>query len=199
MSTYRTLVADPPWPITWTGGSRKAGKSSGSTLVHGKKPLPYTTMALEQMRDLGELVRWKAEDDAHLFMWTLDRFVLNGWAPAVARAWGFEPLPHMIVWRKANPGLGRIVRPAHELLLIARRGNARLAEVAIPSVQDWKQPYENGAKAHSAKPDGALDLIEALSPGPYLELFARRARFGWDYYGDESLGTAELSRDGAAA
>ena len=29
--------------------------------------------------------------------------------------------------------------------------------------------------------------------GPYLEMFARRARFGWDFWGDESLGTAELA------
>lgn len=46
---------------------------------------------------------------------------------------------------------------------------------------------------HSAKPEGFLDLVEQVSPGPYLEMFARRARFGWDYWGDESLGTAELS------
>jgi N6-adenosine-specific RNA methylase IME4 len=48
------------------------------------------------------------------------------------------------------------------------------------------------ADAHSRKPDAWLDLIERVSPGPYVELFARRARFGWDYWGDESLGTAEL-------
>lgn len=45
---------------------------------------------------------------------------------------------------------------------------------------------------HSEKPEAFLDLVEQVSPGPYLELFARRARFGWDYWGDESLGTAEL-------
>jgi N6-adenosine-specific RNA methylase IME4 len=44
---------------------------------------------------------------------------------------------------------------------------------------------------HSAKPDAFLDLVEQVSPGPYLEMFARRARFGWGYWGDESLGTAE--------
>jgi len=46
--------------------------------------------------------------------------------------------------------------------------------------------------AHSAKPDAFLDIVEQVSPGPYVELFARRARFGWDYWGDESLGTAEM-------
>jgi N6-adenosine-specific RNA methylase IME4 len=46
---------------------------------------------------------------------------------------------------------------------------------------------------HSQKPEAWLDHIETVSPGPYLELFARRARFGWDYWGDESLGTAEFA------
>jgi N6-adenosine-specific RNA methylase IME4 len=46
---------------------------------------------------------------------------------------------------------------------------------------------------HSAKPEAFLDLVEQVSPGPYLEMFARRARFGWDYWGDESLGTAEVA------
>jgi N6-adenosine-specific RNA methylase IME4 len=45
---------------------------------------------------------------------------------------------------------------------------------------------------HSAKPEAFLDLIEQVSPGPYLEVFARRARFGWDYAGDGSLGTVEI-------
>jgi N6-adenosine-specific RNA methylase IME4 len=51
---------------------------------------------------------------------------------------------------------------------------------------------------HSAKPDGFLDVVEQVSPGPYLELFARRARFGWDYYGDESLGTAHMEESNVA-
>lgn len=42
------------------------------------------------------------------------------------------------------------------------------------------------------KPEAFLDMVESVSPGPYLELFARRARFGWDYAGDGSLGTAEI-------
>jgi N6-adenosine-specific RNA methylase IME4 len=45
---------------------------------------------------------------------------------------------------------------------------------------------------HSAKPEAFLDMVEQVSPGPYVEMFARRARFGWDYWGDQSLGTAEM-------
>jgi N6-adenosine-specific RNA methylase IME4 len=48
-------------------------------------------------------------------------------------------------------------------------------------------------RALSAKPEAFLDIVEQVSPGPYLEMFARRARFGWDYWGNESLGTAAMS------
>jgi N6-adenosine-specific RNA methylase IME4 len=46
---------------------------------------------------------------------------------------------------------------------------------------------------HSAKPEAFLDLVERVSPGPYLEMFARRDRLGWDTWGNESLGTAEFA------
>jgi len=133
-----------------------------------------------------------AAESAHLFLWTLDRFVIDGSAQAVCRAWGFEPLPQLIVWAKANAGLGRYLRAAHELILVGRRGDARLEEVAEPTVR-WLQPYRDGAKVHSAKPDGAYDLIASLSPPPRLELFARTQRLGWDTWGDEALGHVVLA------
>jgi N6-adenosine-specific RNA methylase IME4 len=49
------------------------------------------------------------------------------------------------------------------------------------------------AAPHSAKPEAFLDLVSRSAPGPYVEMFARRARFGWDYWGDQSLGTAEMA------
>jgi N6-adenosine-specific RNA methylase IME4 len=98
-----------------------------------------------------------------------------------------------LVWHKTgNPSpFGGSVAPIHaEFLLVAigrpfcwgSIGRLDSSVIACP------KPYE-----HSRKPDMFLDLIEQVSPGPYVELFARRARFGWDYWGDESLGTVELS------
>jgi N6-adenosine-specific RNA methylase IME4 len=194
---FGTIVADPPWPIKWTGGTRKAGATAAAdgapcrSKAYVKNPLPYDTMGVDEIAALP--VASVAADNAHVFLWTLDRFVLDGSAARIIRAWGFEPLPQMIVWRKKSPGLGRILRPAHELIAIGRRGHARFAEVALPTVREWRQPYENGAKQHSAKPDAALDEIEQMSDGPYLELFARRARLGWDYWGDEAMQTIELA------
>jgi N6-adenosine-specific RNA methylase IME4 len=41
-------------------------------------------------------------------------------------------------------------------------------------------------REHSRKPDEIYDIIESCSPGPYLELFARAPRRGWDHFGDEA-------------
>jgi N6-adenosine-specific RNA methylase IME4 len=192
---YRTIVADPPWPIRWSGGSRKAGWSSGSTLTHKKRLLPYEVMSIADIAGLP--IADVADVDAHLFLWTLDRFVIDGSASLVARSWGFEPLPWMVVWEKANAGLGRIVRPAHELILVARRGEARLSNLGATSVQHWPQVYENGAKVHSAKPPQALDFMRSLSTeGPYLELFARKQAMGWDTWGNECRCDVEMEVGG---
>jgi N6-adenosine-specific RNA methylase IME4 len=82
----------------------------------------------------------------------------------------------------------------HEPILLASRGGLRFPKDELPAgVMFWRQSYAHG-KLHSAKPEGFLDLVERVSPEPRLEMFARRARmWGWDYYGDESLGTVELA------
>lgn len=186
---YRTIVADPPWPIRWSGGWRRAGESSGSTLIHRKVALPYSTLTVEQIAALP--IRSLAEDDAHLYLWIPDRFLIEGAAAQVCRAWGFEP-GRILIWQKPNFGLGKFPRPQHEVLVLGKRGSLDYRIHNVGSVQLWRTLYEHGAKVHSRKPDGALDLIERASPGPYVELFARRHRLGWDVWGDESANTARL-------
>lgn len=188
---YRTIVADPPWPFEWNGGGayRTNGRGERHLNHRFKKGLEYLTMSIEAIAELP--VSDLAEDDAHLFVWIPDAHLVEGHGAMITRAWGFEP-GRLIIWRKRGYGLGRFPRPAHEALIVCRRGSLPFAVADEGSVQDWKQPYENGARKHSAKPDGALDLIERASPGPYLELFARRQRLGWDTWGNEALGHVEL-------
>jgi N6-adenosine-specific RNA methylase IME4 len=191
VTRYPTVVADPPWPIEWsTGKTRVNGR--GERHVNHKQRLGYAVMSIEDICAL----EIPAADDAHLYLWATDTHLLDGSASRVARAWGFTP-HKTLVWRKASYGLGKCWRPAHEIVVLARRGDLDYRGESIATVQDWKQPYvatgRSVAKLHSAKPDGFLDMVEVASPGPYLELFARRARFGWDYWGDESLGTAEFA------
>jgi N6-adenosine-specific RNA methylase IME4 len=132
-----------------------------------------------------------AEDDAHLYLWTTNRFM--GDAYEVARAWGFEPKT-ILTWTKTHQNdparvsmkVGYYFRGATEHCLFGVRGSLRTLLDNLPTGYLWPR------LPHSVKPDAFYDLVEQASPGPYVELFARRARFGWDYWGDESLGTATL-------
>jgi N6-adenosine-specific RNA methylase IME4 len=188
---YRTIVADPPWPFEWNGGGayRQNGRGERHLNHKFKKGLTYKTMSIEDIATLP--VSKMAEPDAHLYLWIPDCHLLEGHGATVARAWGFDP-GRLIIWKKTGYGLGAFPRPQHEALIVCRRGKLPFQVRDQGSVQTFGNPYENGARLHSAKPDGMLDLIERASPGPYVELFARRARFGWDYWGDQSLGTAEM-------
>ena len=171
---YRTVVADPPWALEWNANIGK-GRS-------GREGLPYATMTLEQIAALpiGDL----ADRDAHLWLWTTATFLYD--APRIALSWGFRPT-YTLIWAKPGLGVGGRFRHNVEFLLFCERG-AQLPVTArnLGTYFIWPRG------AHSAKPDAFYDLVEQVSPGPYVELFARRARFGWDYWGDQSLGTAEM-------
>lgn len=179
---YRTIVADPPWPI---GDPRRRLRMGAGGRRRRSTDIGYDLMSLDAIRALP--VAMLAEDEAHLYLWTTAGFHRTGAAIDIAEAWGFRCVGE-IVWAKANFGLGAFPRPAHEVLLVCKRGRLPFALRNVGSVQHWKQSYENnGGKRHSAKPEGAIDLIERASPGPYLELFARRNRLGWDTWGRECL------------
>lgn len=186
MTRYRTIVADPPWSYGKAGGySWREGRPSGEA----RPMLAYGTMSVEEIAALP--VKDWAEDDAALFVWTTHRYLAA--APGIARAWGFDPVK-LLVWAKAPTGfsVGGTFGNATEFVLYARRG--RNIATGRVSRDWWDWPRKGG---HSAKPDAFLDVVEQTHPGPYLEMFARRARMGWDYWGDESLGTAQMP--GAAA
>ena len=195
MTRYRTIVADPPWHYESFGrfagyaGARKPGDTS-----MGSTPLPYGSLTVNEVAALP--VEAIAEDDAHLYLWTTNRYIEAAYT--VARAWGFAPST-MLVWAKEPRGIGPggAFSVATEFILFARRGKLTPLERVDRTWWSWKRPYSSSGAIHSAKPDGFLDIVEQVSPGPYVELFARRARFGWDYWGDQSLGTATMP--GAAA
>lgn len=132
-----------------------------------------------------------AEENAHLYLWTTNAFMCE--AHDLARAWGFEPKT-ILTWAKVQQNdstlpsmrIGYWFRGATEHIIFGVRGSLRLQETTLSTLYLWPR------LPHSVKPDAFYDLVEKASPGPYLELFARRARFGWDYWGDESLQTVEL-------
>jgi N6-adenosine-specific RNA methylase IME4 len=177
---YSTIVADPPWHYDRTGLTFKDA-DSGEFTGHG---LPYGTMTVDEIAAL-PVKDWAAED-AHLYLWTTQRYLWP--AHDIARAWGFTPAK-VLVWCKPPTGfsMGGRYGNACEFVVFAQRGSVPV-EARIP--RDW---WEWPRGAHSAKPEAFLDLVEQVSPGPRLEMFARRARFGWDYWGNQSLGTAQMA------
>lgn len=183
---YATLVADPPWPT----GAKNSGYicGIGRRYGHGGRrrratSLLYSTMPVEDIAALpvGEL----AAEDAHLYLWVPAGFNREGYGVFVARAWGFQPTGE-IVWAKKNYGMGAFPRPQHEILLVCRMGKLPFARRDIGSVvfASQERGSNNGGKVHSAKPPAVYDVIEAASPAPRVELFARQPRLGWDSWGD---------------
>jgi N6-adenosine-specific RNA methylase IME4 len=135
-----------------------------STYHRGKPQRHYPVMAVDDIAALP--VRELAADDAHLWIWGVNR--LLGSAYDVARAWGFTPMT-LITWCKRGPGMGYYVRNNTEHCLLATRGKPMVpASAAMPSWYEWPRG------SHSRKPEEFCRLAEQVSPGPYLELFARR-------------------------
>lgn len=194
---YRSIVADPPWPFQWGGG--KGGRRRRET------ELGYRTMTIAEIAALD--VASLADDTCNLFLWATDEVYREGQAVHVARSWGFEPVGVSLIWVKDNYGPGLFPRPAHEHVLVCRtkgksaiwtRGDDGEFIYAVRATRSWQRWSQlrapmNGGKQHSRKPEGLGDLVEIVSPGPYLELFARRTRLGWDSWGDQGLTHVEMA------
>lgn len=175
---YATIVADPPWPYG-TGdvlGSRQP-KKNGELDSGVSSSRRYGAMTIAALCEL----RPAAADDAHLYLWTTNAFMDEAYD--VARAWGFSPKT-ILTYGKVQPDgkpsmkTGYYFRGASEHCLFCVRGSLPLqTDVALPTLWLWPR------LPHSVKPDAFYDLVELASPGPYLEVFSRRARLGWDTVG----------------
>ena len=170
---YATIVADPPWsyPEGFPTQSRTPGKWIGD-VTHA--PLPYSGMDLAAIKAMP--VADLAAKDCRLFLWTTNRYLPNAFD--VMACWGFR-YKQALVWHKRDGNMGGSVAPnSAEFLLVGVKGSPPVVAKAAASVITTAAP-----KQHSRKPDAFLDLVEQVSPGPYLELFCRRPRFGWDTWG----------------
>lgn len=157
---YRTILADPPWNVQQTG---PRGAS-----IH------YDLMALDEIAKLP--IADLAATDAHLWLWVTNATLRHGYD--IAEAWGFT-VRSPLTWVKFRLGLGTYLRNSTEHLLFATKGKAPVQFRAQPT---WiNAPVQD----HSHKPEEQYALIERISPGPYLELFARRHQPGWDAWGNQ--------------
>lgn len=140
------------------------------------------------MDELAQLpVSGLAAETSHLYLWVPNALLPEGLS--IMNAWGFSYKSNL-VWHKLRKdggsdgrGVGFYFRNVTELLLFGVRGkNARTLQAGRTQVN-----YLGTRKReHSRKPDEQYDLIESCSPGPYLELFSRGARKGWDVWGNQA-------------
>lgn len=172
---FSTVLADPPWRFT-----NRTGKVAPEHRRLGR----YGTMSLEEIKALP--VSQVLAPAAHLYLWVPNALLPEGLD--VMRAWGFRYVSN-IVWAKRRKdggpdgrGVGFYFRNVTELLLFGVRGSMRTLSPGRSQVN----MIETRKREHSRKPDEQYDLIEACSPGAYLELFARYPRDGWSVWGDES-------------
>jgi len=157
---YRTILADPPWDVQQAGAY--------GAVQH------YNLLSVEQIAQLP--VSDLATDDAHLWLWVTNATLRAGYD--VMEAWGFTPRS-TLTWIKPRLGLGNYLRNATEHLILGTRGKAPVNFKAQPT---WMfAPLQD----HSHKPEEQYAVIERISPGPYLELFARRQQPGWDAWGNQ--------------
>ena len=157
---YKTLLADPPWDVM----------QKGSLGAHNH----YNLMTLERIKTMP--VADLMEENAHLYLWVTNAVLPFGFE--VLKAWGFE-FRSIFTWVKPRIGLGNYMRNATEHVLFATRGKAPVKFKGQPT---WGfYPLQK----HSHKPEELHKMIERLSDGKYLELFARRRQPNWDVWGNE--------------
>ncbi len=173
---FSTILADPPWQFQ---------NRTGKMAPEHRRLSRYGTMQLDEILALP--VAALADTPAHLYLWVPNALLPDGLR--VMRAWGFEYKSN-IVWHKVRKdggpdgrGVGFYFRNVTELLLFGIRGkNARTLQPGRRQVNF----LATQKREHSRKPDEMYDIIEACSPGPRIELFARGPRANWCVWGNES-------------
>lgn len=173
---YQTIYADPPWQF-----QNRTGKAA----PEHKRLHRYNTMTLDEIKSLP--VQEIADDKSHLYLWVPNALLPDGLS--VMQAWGFTYKTN-IIWEKIRQdgypdgrGVGFYFRNVTEILLFGIRGkNNRTLQPARTQVN----LIRSKKREHSRKPDEFISLIEACSNGPFIELFARGDRTGWDMWGNQA-------------
>lgn len=173
---FACILADPPWQFM---------NRTGKVAPEHRRLNRYATMDLAAIQALP--VADCAAATAHLYLWVPNALLPEGLA--VMQSWGFAYKSN-IVWHKIRKdggsdgrGVGFYFRNVTELLLFGTRGkNARTLAPGRSQVN----LLGTRKREHSRKPDEIFPIIEACSPGPRLELFARGTRAGWTSWGNQA-------------
>src|ERR1700716_3869035 len=173
---FSTILADPPWRF-----SNKTGKVA----PEHKRLSRYSTLSFAEIEALP--IAQVTTATAHLYLWCPNALLPEGLS--VMKAWGFTYKSN-VVWHKIRKdggsdgrGVGFYFRNVTELILFGVRGkNARTLAPGRRQVN----LLATRKREHSRKPDEQYDIVEACSPGPFLELFGRGKRKGWTTWGNQA-------------
>ncbi len=172
---FGTVLADPPWRFQ---------NRTGKVAPEHRRLSRYDTMEWQEIAALG--VGALMAEQSHCYLWVPNALLQEGLA--TLEAWGFT-YKAMLVWAKRRKdggpdgrGVGFYFRNTTEPILFGVRGRLRTLSPARSQVNI----IESRKREHSRKPDEQYDIIEACSPGPYLEMFARYPRPGWVAWGNEA-------------
>lgn len=173
---YKTIYADPPWQFQ---------NRTGKVAPEHKRLNRYSTLKLDEIKQLP--IAEAADQKCHLYLWVPNALLPEGLE--VMKAWGFEYKTN-IVWEKVRKdgmpdgrGVGFYFRNVTEILLFGIRGDKNRTLDAGRSQVNLIRAMK---REHSRKPDEFIPLIESCSSAPYLELFARGHRDGWDMWGNQA-------------
>src|SRR5258706_794265 len=171
---YGIILADPPWQFN---------NRTGKVAPEHKRLSRYSTLSLQEIKEIP--VWLVAAEQSHLYLWVPNALLREGLE--VMEAWGFQYKTN-IIWHKIRKdggpdgrGVGFYFRNTTEIILFGIRGKLRTLKPGRSQVNVIK----TRKREHSRKPDELYNVIEACSPGPYLELFARGQREKWDQWGNE--------------
>ncbi len=174
--TCGTILADPPWQFT---------NRTGKVAPEHKRLSRYATLTLKEIQEIP--VSIACAEQCHLYLWVPNALLREGLD--VMASWGFTYKTN-IVWHKIRKdggpdgrGVGFYFRNTTELVLFGVRGQLRTLDPGRRQVNIIK----SRKREHSRKPDELYDIIEACSPGPFLELFARGQHSAkWNVWGNQS-------------
>jgi N6-adenosine-specific RNA methylase IME4 len=174
-ATFGTILADPPWRFT---------NRTGKVAPEHRRLSRYDTMTAPEIASLP--VQDLAAPESHLYLWVPNALLPDGLS--VMEAWGFTYKTNL-VWHKVRRdggsdgrGVGFYFRNVTELVLFGVRGSLR----TLARGRSQVNLLATRKREHSRKPDELYEIIEACSPAPRLELFARYPMPGWTAWGNEA-------------
>jgi N6-adenosine-specific RNA methylase IME4 len=187
---FKAIVADPPWHFR-----ARTALQVGNWTSRRDAEKHYAVMGLDDIKALP--VKELAHRDAHLFIWTTGPCLRQTFE--VIEAWGFRYSAVAFTWIKLkrshnalqlrvlpmaesdlHVGLGLTTRKNAEFCLLARRGGAKRI------AKNVREVIMSPVREHSRKPDEAYARVQRYCDGPYLELFSREGRPGFEAWGNET-------------